>query len=215
MRHRRRTRKLGRKTAHRQAMLRNMVTSLLEHGRIVTTVPRAREVRRLADKMVTLAKEGSLHARRQALSVIMDKKVVHKLFTHWAPELAGKNGGYTRIVKVGPRRGDAAMMCYLEMATDVLEKSKGKARSIKKLEETESVIPQAQPVAKEEPEEAVESQPVTEDQPSEGETETKAEMEVSTESEEEATEQDEGTESSEETVETPEEQKEKEGSQDK
>ena len=145
MRHRRRTRKLGRKTAHRQIMLRNMVTSLLEHGRITTTVPRAREVRRIADRMVSLAKDGSLHARRKALSVIMDKAVVHRLFTHWAEKMSEKRGGYTRIVKIGPRRGDAAMMCYLEMATDVLEKAKARPRPERETREAEepSVIPQA------------------------------------------------------------------------
>ncbi len=153
MRHRRRIRKLGRKTAHRQAMLRNMVTSLLEHGRIVTTVTRAKELRRLADKMVTLAKDGSLHARRQVMSVVMDKKVVAKLFNHWASEMSGKNGGYTRIVRIGPRRGDAAMMCYIEMATDTLERPKGK-KPARKVEDTsaESIIPQAPATAAQEEE---------------------------------------------------------------
>ncbi|MCD4754484.1 MAG: 50S ribosomal protein L17 [Deltaproteobacteria bacterium] len=144
MRHRRRTRRLGCKTAHRKAMLGNMVTSLLKHGRIVTTVPRAKEVRRVADKMVTLAKRSSLHARRQAFSVIRDRKVVTKLFDEWGQEFADRNGGYTRIVRIGPRRGDAAMMSIVELVTDSLEKPKSQ-RKPQKMASAESVIPQAVP----------------------------------------------------------------------
>ena len=144
MRHRRRTRRLGCKTAHRKAMLGNMVTSLLRHGRIVTTVPRAKEVRRVADKMVTLAKRSSLHARRQAFSVIRDRKVVSKLFDKWGQEFADRNGGYTRIVRIGPRRGDAAMMSVVELVTDSLEKPKPQ-RKPQKIASAESVIPQAAP----------------------------------------------------------------------
>ena len=145
MRHRRRTCRLGCKTAHRKAMLGNMVTSLLRHGRIVTTVPRAKEVRRVADKMVTLAKRSSLHARRQAFSVIRDRKVVSKLFDEWGQEFADRNGGYTRIVRIGPRRGDAAMMSIVELVTDSLEKPKSQ-RKHQKIVSAESVIPQAAPV---------------------------------------------------------------------
>lgn len=144
MRHRRRTHRLGCKTAHRKAMLGNMVTSLLKHGRIVTTVPRAKELRRVADKMVTLAKRSSLHARRQAFSVIRDRKVVSKLFDKWGQEFADRNGGYTRIVRIGPRRGDAAMMSIVELVTDSLEKPKPQ-RKAQKMASTESVIPQAAP----------------------------------------------------------------------
>ncbi len=144
MRHRRRTCRLGCKTAHRKAMLGNMVTSLLKHGRIVTTVPRAKEVRRVADKMVTLAKRSSLHARRQAFSVIRDRKVVSKLFDKWGQEFADRNGGYTRIVRIGPRRGDAAMMSIVELVTDSLEKPKPQ-RKPQKMASAESVIPQAAP----------------------------------------------------------------------
>jgi len=146
MRHRRRTHRLGCKTAHRKAMLGNMVTSLLEHGRIVTTVPRAKEVRRVADKMVTLAKRSSLHARRQAFSVIRDRKVVSKLFDEWGQEFADRNGGYTRIVRIGPRRGDAAMMSIVELVTESLEKPKPQ-RKPQKMVSTESVIPQAAPAS--------------------------------------------------------------------
>ena len=144
MRHRRRTCRLGCKTAHRKAMLGNMVTSLLKHGRIVTTVPRAKEVRRVADKMVTLAKRSSLHARRQAFSVIRDRKVVSKLFDELGQVFADRNGGYTRIVRIGPRRGDAAMMSIVELVTDSLEKPKSQ-RKPQKMASAESVIPQAVP----------------------------------------------------------------------
>ena len=144
MRHRRRTHRLGCKTAHRKAMLGNMVTSLLKHGRIVTTVPKAKELRRVADKMVTLAKRSSLHARRQAFSVIRDRKVVSKLFDEWGQEFADRNGGYTRIVRIGPRRGDAAMMSIVELVTDSLEKPKPQ-RKPQRMASAESVIPQAAP----------------------------------------------------------------------
>jgi len=146
MRHRRRTCRLGCKTAHRKAMLGNMVTSLLRHGRIVTTVPRAKEVRRVADKMVTLAKRSSLHARRQAFSVIRDRKVVSKLFDEWGQEFADRNGGYTRIVRIGPRRGDAAMMSIVELATDSLEKPKPQ-RKPQKMVSAKSVIQQVAPAS--------------------------------------------------------------------
>ncbi len=124
MRHRRRTRKLGMKTAHREAMFRNMVTSLFEHGRIMTTVPRAKELRRRADRLVTLAKRGDLHAVRQALSVIRSKDVVAKLFDEIAERFMDRSGGYVRIVKVGPRRGDGAMMAVVELAFDSLSPAK-------------------------------------------------------------------------------------------
>jgi large subunit ribosomal protein L17 len=96
-------------------MIRNMVTSLLEHERIVTTTPKAKEVRRVADKMITLAKRGDLHARRQALALIQDKKVVEKLFGDLKDEYMQRNGGYTRIIRTGNRIGDAASMAILEL----------------------------------------------------------------------------------------------------
>ncbi len=108
-------RKLGRVTAHRNLMLRNLVTSLLREGRIETTVTRAKETKRMAEKMITLGKRGDLHARRQAHSYILDEAVVNDLFTNIAPKYAERNGGYTRIIKIGPRRGDAAEMVYLEL----------------------------------------------------------------------------------------------------
>jgi len=108
-------RKLGRPTAHRNLMLRNLVTSLLKDGRIETTVTRAKETRKLAEKMITLAKRGDLHARRQVLSFVTDKEVVKVLFEEIAPKYQERNGGYTKIYKLGPRRGGAAPMALLEL----------------------------------------------------------------------------------------------------
>ena len=100
------TRKLGRSTAHRKAMLRSLTTSLLENGKMVTTVERAKEVRCMAEKMITLGKKNTLHTRRQALAYITSEDVVTKLFAEIAPKYADRNGGYTRIIKMAPRRGD-------------------------------------------------------------------------------------------------------------
>ena len=109
------TRKLGRTTDHRMAMLRNLVTSLLDNGKISTTVTRAKEVRCLAEKMITLGKKNTLHTRRQALSFITKEDVVTKLFSEIAPKYAERNGGYTRILKTAPRKGDGAEMAILEL----------------------------------------------------------------------------------------------------
>ena len=115
MRHKKAGKRLGRTSSHRLAMVRNMVTSLLEHERIVTTTPKAKEVRKVADKMITLAKRGDLHARRQALAFVRDKNVVAKLFGPLKDEYMTRNGGYTRIIRTGNRIGDAASMAILEM----------------------------------------------------------------------------------------------------
>ncbi|MFA5701312.1 MAG: 50S ribosomal protein L17 [Desulfuromonas sp.] len=114
MRHNKSGRRLGRNSSHRKAMLRNMVTSLLDAEKITTTDARAKELRKLAEKMITLGKKGDLHARRQALSVVQDKKVVAKLFDRLAPRYAERNGGYTRIMKVGNRAGDNAPVSIIE-----------------------------------------------------------------------------------------------------
>ena len=108
-------RKLGRETSHRNLMLRNLVTDLLRNGRIETTVTRAKETRRMAEKMITLAKRGDLHARRQVLAYILEEEVVKTLFDEIAPKYAERNGGYTRIIKKGPRRGDGAEVVILEI----------------------------------------------------------------------------------------------------
>ncbi|SFN02233.1 50S ribosomal protein L17 [Thermodesulforhabdus norvegica] len=115
MRHKVAGRKLGRKTEHRLAMFRNMATSLLQHERIYTTVPKAKDLRSFVDWLITLGKRGDLHARRQALGFVRSKKVVHKLFAEIAPRYRDRNGGYTRIVKMGFRRGDGAPMCLIEL----------------------------------------------------------------------------------------------------
>ncbi len=109
------SRKLGRTSDHRKAMLRAMVTFLLENGRIETTVTRAREVRSMTEKMITLAKEGSLHSKRQIFAYVTKETVAKKLCDEIAHQYAERNGGYTRIVKIGPRRGDAAEMAVIEL----------------------------------------------------------------------------------------------------
>lgn len=132
MRHRKSGVKLNRTTSHRQAMFRNMVTSLLKHDRIQTTDAKAKELRRWADHIVTLAKRGDLHARRIAMSIVREKDVVHKIFEE-APERFGSiNGGYTRIVKIGRRPGDAAAMTLVELvSSDVSKTTKTKKKKMK------------------------------------------------------------------------------------
>ncbi len=108
-------RNLGMDKSHREAMFRNMVTSFLREGKVTTTEARAKELKRLADKMITLGKRGDLHARRQAVAFLTDKDVVKKLFDDIAPKYIDRNGGYTRSTKMGPRRGDAAEMVLVEL----------------------------------------------------------------------------------------------------
>ena len=108
-------RKLGRESSHRKALLRNLATSFLEHGRIKTTVPKAKELRRVVEKMITLGKRGDLHARRQVESVLFSTEVSTKVFKDLAGRFATRNGGYTRIVRLGERFGDGAEMCNFEL----------------------------------------------------------------------------------------------------
>lgn len=108
-------RKLGRRSDHRMAMLRNLTTSLLLNGRVVTTVTRAKEVRTTTDKMITLGKRGDLHAIRQVNSFLFNKEAAKKVFTEYNTKYADRKGGYTRIIKTGVRRGDAAEMCIIEL----------------------------------------------------------------------------------------------------
>ena len=115
MRHARTGKKLGRDSAHRRALYSNLACSLIEHGRIRTTEAKAKAVKPYAEKMITLGRRGDLHARRQALSELRSQEVVHQLFADVAPRMADRPGGYTRIVKVGPRQGDAADIVYLEL----------------------------------------------------------------------------------------------------
>ena len=114
MRHNNAGRRLGCNTSHRQAMMRNMVTSLIENEKITTTDTRAKELRKLAEKMITLGKRNDLHARRQVLSVVRDPKMVAKLFNLLSPRFQERNGGYTRIIKIGNRLGDNAPLSRIE-----------------------------------------------------------------------------------------------------
>lgn len=117
MRHQKARGKLGRPSGHRKALLRNLVTDFLRYEKITTTEAKAREVRRLAEKMITVGKEDSLHARRQALAFLTDKRVVDKLFRVLAPRYAERSGGYARMVKLGPRLGDGSPVAQLELVT--------------------------------------------------------------------------------------------------
>jgi large subunit ribosomal protein L17 len=114
MRHQKKTLKLGRTAEHRKALLANQICSLIQHRRIKTTLAKAKAVRPLADRMVTLGKNGSLHARRNALSILRQKNAVNKLFDEIAPASAERNGGYTRIIKLGQRKSDSARMAFIE-----------------------------------------------------------------------------------------------------
>ena len=146
MRHRKSGVKLNRTTSHRQAMFRNMVTSLFKHDRIKTTDAKAKELRRWADHIVTLAKRGDLHARRLALSIVREKDVVHKLFEEAQERFGSRSGGYTRIIKIGRRPGDAAAMTLVELIqSDAAKPSK------KKKTKTKTAAPAvAQPAAQKE-----------------------------------------------------------------
>jgi large subunit ribosomal protein L17 len=115
MRHQRSGKKLGRDSAHRKALYANLTGSLIEHGRIKTTEAKAKAVRPIAEKMITLGRRGDLAARRQALAYLRSQEVVHRLFAEVGPRFADRNGGYLRIVKLGPRPGDGAEMAYLEV----------------------------------------------------------------------------------------------------
>ena len=115
MRHGVVTRRFDRPIGYRQMMFRNLVTEVLDHEKIKTTEPKAKTIRAMAEKMITLGKEGTLHARRQAMSFITDKKVTDKLFAEIAPRYAQRTGGYTRIVKIGMRQGDGASMVQIEL----------------------------------------------------------------------------------------------------
>jgi large subunit ribosomal protein L17 len=115
VRHRRSGRKLSRDASHRKALYANLAGALIEHGRIKTTLAKAKEVRPVAEQMITLARRGDVHARRQALRYLRSQDVVHKLFSDVGPRFADRDGGYLRIVKIGPRLGDAAEMAYLEL----------------------------------------------------------------------------------------------------
>ena len=142
MRHRKSGVKLNRTTSHRQAMFRNMVTSLLKYDRIKTTEAKAKELRRWADHIVTLAKRGDLHARRLAMSIIREKDVVHKIFEEAPKRFGSSSGGYTRIIKIGRRAGDAAAMTLVELISSD-EGATSKAKKVKTKEKKVSATPAA------------------------------------------------------------------------
>ncbi len=156
MRHKRAGVKLNRTTSHRQAMFRNMVTSLFKYDRIRTTDIKAKELRRWADQIITLAKRGDLHARRQVLALVREKDVVHSLFADVEKRFGNLRGGYTRIVKIGPRPGDNAPMSIIELVSieEKPKKTKKKGKAADKKETTEQAVtaaaqkaPQAESVA--------------------------------------------------------------------
>lgn len=138
MRHQKAGVKLGKTSSHRKAMFRNMVTSLFKYDRIRTTDTKAKELRRWADHLITLAKRGDLHARRQALAIVREKNVVHKLFEQAQDRFGSVSGGYTRLVKLGPRKGDAAPISLIELMGS--EKSR-KEKKKKKKKQAEEEIP--------------------------------------------------------------------------
>jgi large subunit ribosomal protein L17 len=137
MRHRVDYRKLGRTTSHRKAMLQNIVTSLMEHERIITTLAKAKEARRLAEKLITKAKKDTLHARRQIIKYISRKDVVTKMCDTLSARFADRNGGYTRIIKIGPRKGDSAELAVLELIGSDWLKKKEEREKAKKAKEKE------------------------------------------------------------------------------
>jgi large subunit ribosomal protein L17 len=161
MRHQKKTIKLGRTAEHRKALLANQVCSLIEHQRIKTTLAKAKAVRPLAERMVTLGKNGSIHARRTALATLRQKSAVKKLFDDIAPRSAERNGGYTRIVKLGQRKSDSASMAFIEWVDvgEVIEEKPAEEKKAKRKEaeakptkaESETVTPkEEEPAAKEE-----------------------------------------------------------------
>ena len=160
MRHQKKTIKLGRTAEHRKALLANQVCSLIEHQRIKTTLAKAKAVRPLAERMVTLGKNGSIHARRTALATLRQKNAVKKLFDDIAPRSAERNGGYTRIVKLGQRKSDSASMAFIEWVdmAEVVEEKPAEEKKAKRKEaeakptkaESETVTPkEEEPAAKE------------------------------------------------------------------
>ena len=134
MRHRRSGRKLGRDASHRKALYANLAGALIEHGRIKTTEAKAKEVRPIAEQMITLGRRGDLAARRRALSYLRSQEIVHKLFADVGPRFAERPGGYSRIVKLGPRPGDSAPMAYLELVDHVPEAAAPRVRRAERVE---------------------------------------------------------------------------------
>ncbi len=170
MRHARSGKKLGRDSAHRKALYSNLAGALIEHGRIKTTVTKAKAVKPIAEQMITLGRRGDLHARRQATAFLRSRDVVHKLFAEVAPRFKDRPGGYSRIIKIGPRPGDAAEMVYLELVDEEYVAKQREERTPERVEvtpvETEADAgeePTADEDAAAEPEaEASEAEPASE-----------------------------------------------------
>jgi len=165
MRHQKKTLKLGRTAEHRKALLANQVCSLIEHQRIKTTLAKAKAVRPLAERMVTLGKNGSIHARRTALAALRQKNAVKKLFDDIAPRSAERNGGYTRIVKLGQRKSDSASMAFIEWVdmAEVVEEKPAEEKKAKRKETQPK--PRETEAKREEP--RVEEPPTEEEKPAE------------------------------------------------
>lgn len=140
--------RLGGSPAHERLILANLATALFEHGRITTTAAKAKRVRPLAERMITFAKRGDLHARRRVMTVIRDKDVVHVLFTEIGPSYAGRPGGYTRITKIGPRKGDNAPMAVIELVEPMTEQAVAEAEGATKRAAKEKAIAEAEAAAK-------------------------------------------------------------------
>ena len=164
MRHQRAGKKLGRDSAHRRALYANLAGALIEHGRIRTTVTKAKAVKPIAEQMITLGRRGDLHARRQATAFLRSRDVVHKLFSEVAPLFKERPGGYTRIVKIGPRPGDAAEMAYLELVDEAYVAKEREARTPEPVVAPEPVpdtADEATETAAEEPEPEAEAEDVS------------------------------------------------------
>ena len=161
MRHHKAGLKLNRTSSHRNAMFRNMVTSLFKHDRIRTTNTKAKELKRWADNLITLAKRGDLHARRRALSIVREKEVVHKLFSEVEDRFSDKAGGYTRVVRLGRRPGDAAPICLVELVSSETTGKKKKERKKKKTEPAKK-----KPAADKREADTIETEQKTEEKPS-------------------------------------------------
>lgn len=146
--------RLASSPAHERLMLANMATSLFQRGRITTTLPKAKRLRPLAERLITLAKRGDLHSRRRVMRVIRNKSVVHKLFTEIAEQMEQREGGYTRIVKIAPRRGDAAPAAIIELVTETVSP---KQAVVKEAEAATKVAAEEAPVVEEAPVEAQEA----------------------------------------------------------
>ena len=155
MRHRRAGKKLGRDSAHRRALYSNLAGALIEHGRIKTTVTKAKAVRPVAEQMITLGRRGDIHARRQAMAFLRSQEVVHKLFAEVAPRFTGRPGGYSRIIRLGPRLGDAAEMAYLELvdfsAEDQAEEKAERRRRILRRRQEQAEAAEAEAATAEAP----------------------------------------------------------------